>query len=91
MDLAERVLGPFSSVSVCWRVFAACVNVSALSGLKVHSRTLLAYQLGEEVTGYPLPLSPHQHLAENGPIVLNGRKRAFMEQTFVSARAGPLL
>lgn len=38
-----------------------------------------------------IPLSLQKHLAEKGSIVLNSRKQAFLEQTFRSAGAGPLL
>lgn len=37
------------------------------------------------------PLLLQEQLAEKGPIVLNGRKRAFTDQTFGSTGAGPLL
>lgn len=37
------------------------------------------------------PLSLQTQLAERGPIVLNGRKRALTHQTFGGAGAGPMV
>lgn len=62
----------------CWFV---------LYGLKALSRALVACQQKKRGS---TPLTLQQQLAEKSPIVLNGRKHAFMDQTFGTARAEPL-
>lgn len=89
MDFDKGVLGCFRQFGVsllacfcyrCWCVLSLWTKSPQqdLAGLSAQERG-------------STPLSLHKHLAENGPIVLNGRKRAFIDQTLGTARKGPLL
>lgn len=70
-------------MSVCRHVFAAGGDVSFV---EITAGLHWPIRAGKR----KCPLSLQKRLTEKGPIVLNGRKEAFMDEAFGSGGAAPL-